>query len=73
MGFWQNLRVVVSGGNGFVGSFVVERLRSAGCRSVFVPRSRDYDLRETLLAFAGDPRALRVAAFLQIRSFTAHY
>jgi GDP-L-fucose synthase len=47
MGFWQNLRVVVSGGNGFLGSFVVERLRSAGCRSVFLPRSRDYDLRDT--------------------------
>ena len=46
MGFWQNLRVVVSGGNGFLGSFVVERLRSTGCRSVFVPRSRDYDLRD---------------------------
>jgi GDP-L-fucose synthase len=46
MGFWQNLRVVVSGGNGFLGTFVVERLRFAGCRSVFVPRSRDYDLRD---------------------------
>ena len=46
MAFWQNLRVIVSGGNGFLGSFVVERLRSAGCRSVFVPRSRDYDLRD---------------------------
>jgi GDP-L-fucose synthase len=46
MAFWQNFRVVVSGGNGFLGSFVVERLRSAGCRSIFVPRSRDYDLRD---------------------------
>jgi len=46
MAFWQNLRVVVSGGNGFLGSFVVEKLRSVGCGSVFVPRSRDYDLRD---------------------------
>lgn len=46
MNFWQNRRVVVSGGNGFLGSFVVEKLRAWGCREIFVPRSRDYDLRE---------------------------
>jgi GDP-L-fucose synthase len=46
MGFWDKQRVVVSGGHGFLGSFVVERLRTAGCREIIVPRSRDYDLRE---------------------------
>jgi GDP-L-fucose synthase len=46
MGFWMNRRVVVSGGNGFLGSFVVENLRSAGCRELTVPRSSEYDLRE---------------------------
>lgn len=46
MSFWQNRRVVVSGGGGFLGSFVVEKLRAAGCREVVVPRSREYDLRE---------------------------
>jgi len=46
MSFWMNRRVVVSGGNGFLGSFVVENLRSAGCREITVPRSREYDLRE---------------------------
>jgi GDP-L-fucose synthase len=46
MAFWQNLSVVVTGGNGFLGSFVVERLRAESCRSVFVPRSQDYDLRD---------------------------
>lgn len=40
-------RVIVTGGAGFLGSFVVERLQRAGwCGQVFVPRSRDYDLRE---------------------------
>jgi len=39
-------RVTVSGGNGFLGSFVVEKLRAAGCREIFSPRSREYDLRE---------------------------
>src|SRR6267378_2782062 len=46
MGFWDNRRVVVSGGHGFLGSFVVERLRAEGCREVVAPSSRDYDLRE---------------------------
>jgi GDP-L-fucose synthase len=46
MGFWENRRVVLSGGNGFLGSFVVEKLRAAGCREISTPHSRDYDLRE---------------------------
>lgn len=45
MGFWANRRVVVTGGHGFLGSFVVEKLREAGAREVVVPRSRTHDLR----------------------------
>jgi len=41
--FW-NKRVVVTGGAGFLGSFVVEKLRERGCRDIVVPRSRQYDL-----------------------------
>jgi GDP-L-fucose synthase len=37
-------RVVVTGGAGFLGSYVVERLRERGVENVFVPRSKDYDL-----------------------------
>ncbi|MCL0062480.1 GDP-L-fucose synthase, partial [Thermodesulfovibrionales bacterium] len=33
-------------GAGFLGSFVVEQLKEKNPKSVFVPRSRDYDLRE---------------------------
>jgi GDP-L-fucose synthase len=43
---WTDKRVVVTGGAGFLGSFVVEKLRERGCRSVIVPRSKEYDLRE---------------------------
>ena len=39
-------RVVVTGGVGFLGSAVVQKLREHGYRDVFVPRSKDYDLRE---------------------------
>jgi len=46
MSFWDKRRVVVSGGSGFLGSVVVEKLRAAGCREITVPRRRDYDLRE---------------------------
>ncbi len=41
---WTATRAVVTGGAGFVGSFVTGALRARGCREVFVPRSRDYDL-----------------------------
>jgi GDP-L-fucose synthase len=46
MSFWSSRRVVVSGGNGFLGSYVVEKLRAAGCRELTAPRSSEYDLRE---------------------------
>jgi GDP-L-fucose synthase len=42
--FWSSKRVVVTGGAGFLGSFVVEKLRQRGCTHVIVPRSKDYDL-----------------------------
>jgi GDP-L-fucose synthase len=42
--YFTDKRVVVTGGAGFLGCFVVEQLRARGCRDIFVPRSRDYDL-----------------------------
>ena len=39
-------RVLVTGGSGFLGSYVVEALGLAGAASVAVPRKRDYDLVE---------------------------
>jgi GDP-L-fucose synthase len=37
-------RVLVTGGAGFLGSFVVEKLKARGYRDIVVPRRRDYDL-----------------------------
>ena len=37
-------RVVVTGGAGFLGHFVLKALEKRGVADVFVPRSRDYDL-----------------------------
>ncbi|MFW5696713.1 MAG: NAD-dependent epimerase/dehydratase family protein, partial [Phototrophicaceae bacterium] len=58
MNFWQDNRFVVTGGAGFLGSFVVEALKARGAQDVFVPRRADYDLRQhdAVLALLGDAR-----------------
>ena len=56
--FWQNRRVCITGGAGFLGSFVVEKLRQRGAKDVFVPLIEDYDLveRENVLRLLADSR-----------------
>ena len=46
MSFWKDKSVVVTGGAGFLGSHVVEKLKERGAENIFVPRSCDLDLRE---------------------------
>ena len=44
--FWQNYRVMVTGGAGFLGSFIVENLKTKGAKDVIVPHIDEYDLRD---------------------------
>ncbi|MBI1914664.1 MAG: GDP-L-fucose synthase [Planctomycetes bacterium] len=42
----RHKRIVVTGGSGFLGRHLVQRLRGAGCDKVFVPRSAEFDLTQ---------------------------
>jgi GDP-L-fucose synthase len=42
--FWSNKRVIVTGGAGFLGAFLVEKLKQRGAGEVIAPRIEDYDL-----------------------------
>ncbi len=42
--FWQNKHICVTGGAGFLGSFVLESLKRRGATDVFVPTIEEYDL-----------------------------
>ncbi|MEW6482307.1 MAG: GDP-L-fucose synthase [bacterium] len=42
--FWKNKRVIVTGGAGFLGKYVVSDLKERGCENIFIPRSKDYNL-----------------------------
>lgn len=44
--FWQDKRVIVTGGAGFLGSFVIEKLKERGANDIFIPRIEDYDLTD---------------------------
>lgn len=44
--FWCDKQVIVTGGAGFLGSYVVARLRQRGAAQIIVPRKEQYDLRD---------------------------
>ncbi len=42
--FWQDKCVIVTGGAGFLGSFVIEKLNERGATDIFIPRIENYNL-----------------------------
>jgi GDP-L-fucose synthase len=46
MSWLDSKRIMVTGGNGFLGKFVVAKLKKNYCGDIFIPRSKDYDLVE---------------------------
>ncbi len=43
-GFFEDRRIVVTGGAGFLGGYILEGLRKRGCKNILVPKVEDYDL-----------------------------
>jgi len=42
--YWKDKKVIVTGGAGFLGSFVTEKLRQRGATDLFIPRIENYNL-----------------------------
>jgi GDP-L-fucose synthase len=41
----KNKKIIVTGGAGFLGKFVVKKLAERGCKNIFIPTIEEYDLR----------------------------
>ena len=39
----NNKKIVVTGGAGFLGGYIVSKLKSKGCKKIFVPLIEEYD------------------------------
>jgi GDP-L-fucose synthase len=42
-GFFEKKRIVITGGAGFLGSFVIEGLQKRGCKNILIPKIEDYN------------------------------
>ena len=40
----KSKKICITGGAGFLGSHLIENLKSKGCNNIFVPHIEDYDL-----------------------------
>jgi GDP-L-fucose synthase len=65
--FWKDRKVCVTGGDGFLGSYVLEKLSERGASQVFVPKIEEYNIVDPeavkrLLANANPDLILHLAA-----------
>ncbi len=65
--FWKDRKVCVTGGDGFLGSYVLEKLSKRGATQIFVPKIEEYNIVESeavkrLLADANPDLILHLAA-----------
>lgn len=44
--FWKDKKVVVTGGAGFLGSFVIAKLKERGATDIYIPTIEEYDLTD---------------------------
>lgn len=69
MSFWSGKRVLLTGGGGFLGGFLLEKLRERGPEAVAAPRRAEADLRDRgavagLLASARPQLVIHAAAIV---------
>jgi len=44
MNFWENKRITVTGGKGFLGSYILKKLEQRGCNNIAIAGLPEYDL-----------------------------
>lgn len=44
--YLANKRVTVTGGDGFLGGYIIKKLKERGCRNIFIPKIKEYDLTD---------------------------
>src|SRR5512137_1951494 len=45
-GFWESRRVCVTGGAGFLGSYIIAKLKQRHAGDIFIPHIEEYDLTD---------------------------
>ena len=44
---FKDKKILITGGNGFLGHYLVENLKNKGCKQLFSPTAKEYDLRKS--------------------------